>query len=503
MQNTIACCIVNDMVKVHNVRLGYACNSSSTHSVVLLDPGQRSQARDDRDAKMSDFGWNNFTAASRDTKMNYLGHAIFYDLLKTFPDNVAALLVDELIGAPGFSLKKRIAGEVPPGHIDHQSVWSLPRTWDGKFIDEEFLRDMVEFLSRDDVVILGGNDNVDSGHPLANSGKQALSEIPTDAYGCELVARNDGDSRWTLFNRTNGNKVRMSFDPAAPALERTRTPELVDVKITSYCPFFASSPTCKSCYQGSNVSGVHASLEDITTVADALAKHRVFEVALGGGEPTLHPQFVEILRAFKLRGVTPNFTTRTLKWADDPETLKSVLDACGTFALSVDSVDQVVALSALRERVRRDAGSYDFRPVIQVVLGSVSIDDLKDIFSAAGEVWLPVTALGWKTTGRGGSGPNHDVTGWVGAAKLAKLYSIGVDTEALRQWRSELKGAAPGEDGETGLNLLSTPREGRFSAYWDVVAKKFGPSSFCDHSQMVDAPDASTFDVEAAMRLFP
>lgn len=484
------------MVKVHNIRLGYACNSSSTHSVVLLDKSHVGKIKTSKDAASSDFGWNKFTAASRDSKMNYLGHLIFYELNKTFPEEVSALLVDELIGAPGFSLENRITKRAPPGHIDHQSVWSLPWTWDGKFIDKEFLCDLVGFLSRDDVAILGGNDNDDSSHHLLNAGTTVLSEIPSDEYSAQLVAKRDDKNNWTLFNRSNGNKIKLTFDPTSTPPDRSSVPELVDVKITSYCPFFASSPTCKSCYQGSNTSGTHADFNDIVAVADVLAKNKVFEVALGGGEPTLHPQFIEIIRAFKQRGITPNFTTRTLKWAKNAETLKSVLSTCGTFALSVDNAEQVRELDAFRHEVR-DAIDYDFRPVVQVVLGSVSLGELRDIFKAASENWFSVTALGWKSTGRGGSGPIHDVSGWVHEARSVDLYRIGVDTEALRQWRHELP------DNLGGLSILTTPHEGRFSAYWDVVAKKFGPSSFCDQILMLDASNPSAFDVEAAMVGFP
>ena len=48
-------------MKIHNVRLGHATNSSSSHSIIF-DPV--SKATDDYD----DFGWSFFTLASKEAK---------------------------------------------------------------------------------------------------------------------------------------------------------------------------------------------------------------------------------------------------------------------------------------------------------------------------------------------------------------------------------------------------------------------------------------------------
>jgi len=43
---------------------------------------------------------------------------------------------------------------------------------------------------------------------------------------------------------------------------------------------------------------------------------RPFQVAIGGGEPTLHPEFREICRTFKSLGIDPNYTTNGTNLTD-------------------------------------------------------------------------------------------------------------------------------------------------------------------------------------------
>jgi organic radical activating enzyme len=42
---------------------------------------------------------------------------------------------------------------------------------------------------------------------------------------------------------------------------------------------------------------------------------RPFQVAIGGGEPTSHPDFVKVLEVFKDLGIEPNYTTNGM-WLD-------------------------------------------------------------------------------------------------------------------------------------------------------------------------------------------
>ena len=56
-------------MKIHNLRLGFACNSSSSHSLIFL-PGCTDNAEG------QDFGWQCFTLASSEAKMGYLAQQL-------------------------------------------------------------------------------------------------------------------------------------------------------------------------------------------------------------------------------------------------------------------------------------------------------------------------------------------------------------------------------------------------------------------------------------------
>ena len=69
-------------------------------------------------------------------------------------------------------------------------------------------------------------------------------------------------------------------------------PELADISISNHC-----SKECSYCYRMSTKNNEFMSLEQYERVLDSLNHPKygnVFQVALGGGEPLEHPQFVQI-----------------------------------------------------------------------------------------------------------------------------------------------------------------------------------------------------------------
>ena len=223
---------------LHNARLNHANNSSSSHSLVILPPGT---ARNN--AKNGDFGGDNFTASSKDSKNHYV-----LLLLKEALRNVAPEAMVEAYLSHTFDFK-------PIGnydYIDHQSVYQLPLSWDERFYNEEFFTAFKEFFLRPDVVILGGDDNSEEDHPLAGKFSFKLN-MPQDESHSKWVARYDKTGNfWTLFERTLGSKYRMSFVEPDVVVNpfKSEAPELVDIKITDACPF-----GCPYCYMGSTPNG--------------------------------------------------------------------------------------------------------------------------------------------------------------------------------------------------------------------------------------------------------
>ena len=114
-----------------------------------------------------------------------------------------------------------------------------------------------------------------------------------------------------FFNAKFAKKVELRIDPSIMfrngPVPCTKTPVLIDLSLNNYCNL-----TCDFCYMSAKPikSGEHLSMQDFDILLEKMIKSRVLQIALGGGEPTLHPQFIEILRKLRVKGnIIPNYTT--------------------------------------------------------------------------------------------------------------------------------------------------------------------------------------------------
>lgn len=441
------------MFKLHQVRLGLATNSSSTHSLILIPGGTT-----DHDADGS-FGWSFFTAASRESKTKYAaGH------LRAAMEQVASPEVALVVAEAWSGTRLRDFQD----YVDHQSLWTLPLDWEGKSVDKEFFDDLHAFLMRDDVVVLGGNDNTQESHPSHNGSAFQIA-LELEGKSRDLVCRKDeGQNYWTIFNRVSGTKVRMSFGNDGKTIEPTKAtaPELVDVKITDWCPY-----NCNFCYQDSTVKGEHADKEFLRSLATTLGNLRVFEVALGGGEPTLHPDFLEILQKFREQGVVPNFTTKNLSWLHDHAVRPRVLELAGAFAYSVEKAEDIEKLTAFR-----DVYSIPDRQLnCQYVMGTTNLYEFERLLDVAAERRMRITLLGYKTDGRGDKFEPQDYSKWTAVLKKAtdkhRWIRVGIDTALARDYQAQLA--------DLGVpKWCYEVEEGKFSMYIDAVAKKTAKASY-------------------------
>ncbi|MBN2229972.1 MAG: radical SAM/SPASM domain-containing protein, partial [Candidatus Thorarchaeota archaeon] len=87
---------------------------------------------------------------------------------------------------------------------------------------------------------------------------------------------------------------------------------------------------CSFCYRDSKPDGALMSVEDFELVLKQLPA--TFQLALGGGEPTEHPQFVDFLRVSRKYGKVPNYTTRGNHLT--PEIINATKKYCGAVAVS-------------------------------------------------------------------------------------------------------------------------------------------------------------------------
>lgn len=107
-------------------------------------------------------------------------------------------------------------------------------------------------------------------------------------------------------------------------------PEFYDVKITNYC-----SGKCPWCYQDSRAEDAHYS--DIVGKVDSFfgsmtQNQRPFQVAIGGGNPNEHPDFIKLIDKFVELGITPSYTTNGIGLT--PEVIEATRKHCGGVAVS-------------------------------------------------------------------------------------------------------------------------------------------------------------------------
>lgn len=473
-------------IKIHNIRFGRATNSSSSHSIVIIPrPTSASEQID----PYGGYGRNMFQLVTKESKRNYIAAQIFTAMGKLLPADMAWIAATRWAGAsgviadPSAELNEETLEEIrekwdAADGVDHQSVMDLPMEWPSQWgsvqkhaVDRDFLADFLAFIDRDDVVICGGSDESDAeDSPLKGTGRD-FGALFSGYSSAKMLARKDG-SYWTMINTDSGNKIRFSFADE-PAPFAASAPELVDLSITDYC-----NEGCGFCYRGSTTRGAHAKREDLHEILRALAEEKVFEVAIGGGEPTLHPLFFsEILGSIRRRGMIPNFTTRKLDWLSDVINVKRVLDAGAAFAFSVHNAEDVARLS---RAIASTGAETDLKVYMQHALGSlVDEEQFAELIRAAESTRFSLTLLGYKQTGRGKAFGEKPSSRWMdileSSAAARDRYGrwIGIDTVIAKKYEHELA--------QRGVPaMLITPSEGTFSCFINAVTGRLHSSSYDD-----------------------
>ena len=457
-------------MKIHNVRLGFATNSSSSHSLIFMP---NNNLGDEILNDPGEFGWEPFTLASKEAKSIYVAAQLSQQLKQMhLPESAHKAIIQAWTGVEDYE-----------GYVDHQSVYDLPKDFKGNFVHEGFFKAFKDFMLRDDVVILGGNDN-DGHHPLSERGGFNLP-IPTD-YSGNTVAR-DQNGWFTLFHRDSGAKFRVSFDqPTDFKPTKSVAPELVDIKITDWC-----DAGCSYCYQNSTTKGQHADFSYMQHLVYALEKLEVFEVALGGGEPTKHPDFIKILKMFKDHSIVPNFTTRSEDWLKDGSA-KEIISMVGACAVSINKAEDIIRFSDLAVA----AGIKPTKMHFQYVMGADADDNFKSIVETLNKLRdrdedhreHQLTLLGFKTVGRGTKFKQFHYGNWMATAQ-GYMKAVSIDTALAQQSIETLKDMKIPE-------YMYGVSEGDFSMYIDAVNHVAGPSSYCDEEKYVNTDKGSIYKID-------
>jgi sulfatase maturation enzyme AslB (radical SAM superfamily) len=192
----------------------------------------------------------------------------------------------------------------------------------------------------------------------------------------------------------NGKTIRIALDPKKPISE-LRWPEFYDVKVTPYC-----EGNCPYCYQDSTDEAQHPNniVEKFKSFFGPMTKNqKPFQIAFGGGEPTTHPQFSELMKVSSEMGIAPNYTTNGMWVASDKkyEILQTTKFYCGGVAVSTHPHLEEYWRAATHAYL--EAGIFTNLHII--IGGRKSIDDFVKIYKEYHEkvkyfVLLPLTAQG-------------------------------------------------------------------------------------------------------------
>lgn len=102
--------------------------------------------------------------------------------------------------------------------------------------------------------------------------------------------------------------VREAAPHTTAPLRSLAAPETIHFSVTGRC-----DQVCAGCFYsarpGSDVAAEHASLSLFEKVVHEASQAKVFQIALGGGEPLLHPRLVDMARLARAQGIVPNLTT--------------------------------------------------------------------------------------------------------------------------------------------------------------------------------------------------
>lgn len=262
-------------------------------------------------------------------------------------------------------------------------------------------------------------------------------------------------------------------------------PELADISISNHC-----TKGCSFCYRNSENNHEWMSVEDYCSVLEAMNHPEygnVFQVAIGGGEPLEHPNFLEIIDETVKRGIVPNFTTNGVHLTE--EVCNNIQGKVGAVALSVVSVNEIE-----KEKVKM-LRYYGIETNIHYVLSSENIEEATRIANGKSNQGLvginAIIFLTYKPAGRAGDrcvikkGEDYDEFLSAIAKKGIERPKMGFDACFVPMLLSN----------ETVSPMLVDCCEGGFFSVYIDHKKNVSPCSFCGGKDVYSLDEYDFYDI--------
>jgi len=190
-----------------------------------------------------------------------------------------------------------------------------------------------------------------------------------------------------LGSYTNGNYICTIFTDGTKVRENdldNLTPEFAescDIKITDFC-----NMNCQFCHEDSSLNGKHGDIMSLSFI-DTIPPYT--ELAIGGGNPLSHPDFVPFLKKLYSRRVIANTTVNQQHFMQSFDKIKGLLESGLIRGLGV-SVTSVTPefITAVKQFPNI---------VLHVINGVIPVEDFKKLYDNN----LKVLILGYKMFRRG------------------------------------------------------------------------------------------------------
>lgn len=196
----------------------------------------------------------------------------------------------------------------------------------------------------------------------------------------------------------NGKTIRFTIDDDKP-IEDLDWPEFYDIKLTNNC-----IGHCPWCYQES-IDGEkdYEAVHTLNTFFGNMTENqKPFQIAYGGGEPTGHYQFSEVMKLTRDHGIAPNYTSNGMFVHSDKceEVIETTEKHCEGVALSCHPHLRHYWEDAANLYVERDV----FLNFHNIIGDKKSVDDFFNIYDQWHDrikyfVLLPLIAQGREGTG--------------------------------------------------------------------------------------------------------
>jgi hypothetical protein len=325
-----------------------------------------------------------------------------------------------------------------------------------EFFPKEFWVDFFYYVIIDpQIQILLQKDSHDRAYSI-NPATHSIFRVLTRKRNRDFYKlRNNGFS-WVFFDKATGFKLIV--DKFKTEIKK-QLPDSLDIKITDICHH-----NCPMCSENCTPNGSYAKIDEILS---ALAILQPLEVAIGGGNPLLHPNLHLLYEGCDKLGIVPNITIHCSDiegFLSEESFFRKRENKPGAIGISVHCIEDI---KEVEKFFRKEENKYLARHKSRnyhLILGDISKEEFSLItkhlrFDSSWSNYTNLVLLGKKEIGRGKNFPWKEIPSKEYFEELISNFSpsglhLIFDTLAIEQIGLDVIKNSPfylGEEGEASF----------------------------------------------------